>query len=86
MRHGAETVGVVVAPVGDCWRARIITYPSEFWTVSRGAAVMKFYADSPEVAEQDAVDYVEAFMQNVDWEVVSRRYETAVRLDALVRA
>ncbi len=33
-----------------------------------------------------AVKYVEAFMRNVDWEVVSRRYETAVRLDALVRA
>ncbi len=30
--------------------------------------------------------YVEAFMQNVDWEVVSRRYESALRIAAQRRA
>ncbi len=85
MRHGAETVGVVVAPVGNCWRARIITYPSDFWTVSQGAAVMKFYADSPEIAEQDAVDYVEEFIQNSGLtratEFLPVRFETGVDSD-----
>jgi hypothetical protein len=63
MRKGHETVGVVVAPVGKRWRARIVTYPAEFWTVSRGTAVMKFYADDPESAEQAAVDHIEEFIQ-----------------------
>ncbi len=85
MRHGTETVGVVVAPVGTCWRARIITYPSEFWTVSRGTAVMKFYADSPEVAEQDAVDYVETFIQSsgltLATEFLPVRFESGVDSD-----
>lgn len=63
MRKGHESVGVVVAPVGNRWRARIVTYPSEFWTVSRGSAVMKFYADDPETAEQAAVSHIEEYIQ-----------------------
>jgi len=64
MRRGHETVGVVVAPAGNRWRARIVTYPSEFWTVARGGAVMKFYAADPETAEREAVDHIESFIQN----------------------
>lgn len=63
MRRGHETVGVVVAPAGNRWRARIVTYPSDFWTVSRGTAVMKFYADDPESAEKEAIDHIEAYIQ-----------------------
>ncbi len=63
MRQGKETVGVMVAPAGKRWRARIVTYPSGFWTVSRGTAVMKFYADDPETAEREAVNHIEAFIQ-----------------------
>lgn len=33
-----------------------------------------------------AAKYVEAFMQNVDWEVVDRRYETALKVAAQPRA
>ena len=63
MRHGKETVGVMVAPVGNRWRARIVTYPAEFWTVSRGTAVMKFYAADPEEAEREAVEHIERYIQ-----------------------
>ena len=63
MRHGQESVGILVAPVGGRWRARIITYPSDFWTVSRGTSVMKFYADDPGTAEREAVDHIESYIQ-----------------------
>ena len=63
LKRWHETVGVVVAPAGNRWRARIVTYPSDFWTVSRGTAVMKFYADDPESAEKEAIDHIEAYIQ-----------------------
>ena len=62
-RHGTEGIGVQSA-----WRARILTYPDELWTVSRGAGVLKFYADTPQRAESDAVEYIREFLKKAGLE------------------
>ncbi|GEM_PF-1671833 len=67
-RHGTEGIGVLVAPVESAWRARILTYPDELWTVSRGAGVLKFYADTPQRAESDAVEYIREFLKKAGLE------------------
>jgi hypothetical protein len=59
-RHGREVYGVLVAPVGDRWRSRIITYPRTLWTVPGGRVSIKFLGDSPGEAERLAVEFVEA--------------------------
>jgi len=69
-RHGTESIGVLVAPVENAWRARIVSYPDEFWTVSRGAGVLKFYAASPRQAESDAVQYIQDFLKGTGLEML----------------
>lgn len=57
--HSVEAMGVLVAPSGSLWRARIITYPRSLWTVPGGHGTMKFVARTPQLAEEQAIRYVE---------------------------
>lgn len=59
--HAMEAFGVLVAPVGDLWRARILTYPRALWTVPGGHGIMKFIARTPQLAEQQAIRFIEEF-------------------------
>lgn len=55
--HGPQVYGALVAPAGDRWRARIITYPRVLWIIPHGGS-MKFVGSDPQHAEQKAVDYI----------------------------
>lgn len=57
--HSMEAYGVLVAPVGTLWRARILTFPRSLWTVPGGHAAMKFLAATPPQAEEQAIRYIE---------------------------
>jgi hypothetical protein len=57
--HGMETFGVLVAPAGPLWRARVVTYPSTLWVVPGGKGAMKFAAARPGDAEKQAIEVIE---------------------------
>jgi len=57
--HGMETFGVLVAPAGSLWRARVVTYPRTLWVVPGGAGSMKFAATRPQEAERQAIELIE---------------------------
>lgn len=59
--HSMEAFGVLVAPAGELWRARILTYPRALWTVPGGHGIMKFYAKTPQLAEGQAIRFIEEF-------------------------
>lgn len=54
-----EVYGVLIAPMGRLWRARILTYPNVVWMVPGGGATMKFLAMSAVQAEADAVQFIQ---------------------------
>lgn len=56
-----EAYGVLVAPAGRLWRARILTYPSTLWTVPGGRGVMKFLGRTPQQAEEQAIRFIEEY-------------------------
>ena len=56
--HGIEAFGVLVAPAGEVWRARILTYPNILWVVPGGRDPMKFVGKTAPAAEQQAVAYI----------------------------
>lgn len=56
-----EAYGVLVAPAGAIWRARILTYPNTLWTVPGGRGVMKFIGKTPQVAEEQAIRFIEEY-------------------------
>lgn len=58
--HGIEAFGVLVAPAGEAWRARILTYPNVLWAVPGGHASLKFVGDTAAAAERAAIEYVRA--------------------------
>lgn len=45
--RGVEAIGVLVAPSGDLWRSRILTYPNVLWTAPGGRSTLKFLAPTP---------------------------------------
>jgi hypothetical protein len=55
---GIEGCGVLIAPSGDSWRARILTYPNILWTVPDGKGTLKFVGQSPREAERQAIEFV----------------------------
>ncbi len=57
--HSMEAYGVLVAPAGKVWRARILTYPGSLWTVPGGGRVLKFVASTPQRAEEQAIRFIE---------------------------
>lgn len=64
---GVQAIGVLVAPSGDLWRSRILTYPNVLWTAPGGNATLKFVASTPQEAERRAVDYVVAHVRRMGW-------------------
>jgi hypothetical protein len=56
--NGRELHGVLVAPAGECWRARIMTYPRTLWAVPGGNTTLKFLARSPQEAERLAIVFI----------------------------
>jgi hypothetical protein len=55
--QGPEVYGTLVAPAGDRWRARILTYPNVLWIIPRGNT-MKFVASTPASAEEAAIQFI----------------------------
>lgn len=53
-----ETFGVLVAPSGDLWRARIMTFPRTLWCVPGRRDTVKFAGTTPEEAEHKAIAFV----------------------------
>jgi Tfp pilus assembly protein PilZ len=58
--QGLQTIGILVAPAGRLWRARILTYPNLIWTIPGGGGSMKFAASTPRDAERQAIEFVNA--------------------------
>ena len=56
--YGVETIGVLVAPVGKRWRARILTYPNVMWMIPGGGGSIKFLRDDPVDAERVTIDFI----------------------------
>jgi uncharacterized protein (TIGR02266 family) len=54
---GPEVYGTLVAPVGDVWRARVLTYPNVLWVIPSGGT-MKFIGATPASAEQEAIAFI----------------------------
>lgn len=65
--RGVEAIGVLVAPSGDLWRSRILTYPNVLWTAPGGRSTLKFLAPTPQDAERLAIEYVGAHVQRMGW-------------------
>jgi hypothetical protein len=61
--HGMESFGVLVAPAGSLWRARILTYPDALWVIPGGAGTMKFLGTRPREAEKQAITTIELVCQ-----------------------
>jgi uncharacterized protein (TIGR02266 family) len=59
--HSVEAYGVLVAPAGKLWRARILTFPSSLWTVPGGGGTLKFAGKSPQLVEQQAIRFIEDY-------------------------
>jgi hypothetical protein len=57
-RDAPDVYGVLVAPAGHLWRARILTYPNVIWMVPGGGASMKFLGTTAALAEAAAVLYL----------------------------
>jgi len=55
--RGPEVYGTLVAPAGDRWRARVLTYPNVLWIIPRGNT-MKFVGSTPASAEQAAIRFI----------------------------
>ena len=41
-QRGVDLYGVIVAPSGPRWRARIVTFPNVLWTMPGGRGTIKF--------------------------------------------
>jgi hypothetical protein len=53
-----EDYGVLVAPAGELWRARIVTFPNMLWSVPGGRGTAKFVGRSPGEVEQLAAAFI----------------------------
>lgn len=58
--RGFQAYGVLLAPAGDLWRARILTYPKVLWLVPGGSGTLKFAAKTAQDAERKARDFIRA--------------------------
>ncbi len=91
--YGIEAYGVLMAPVSDLWRARVITYPNVLWTAPGAAVALKFVGETPQDAESRAVEFVLGHIETrgyvrrdaQDVPAVSR-FGAEADLDALVAA
>lgn len=53
-----ESFGVLVAPVEDHWRARIVTLPRMLWSVPGRRDTIKFFGETRDEAERRAVAFI----------------------------
>ena len=58
--HGVEAFGVLVAPSGERWRARILTYPNILWLAPSGQGAARFVGKTAREAEKKAIDFITA--------------------------
>jgi hypothetical protein len=65
--HGVEAIGVLIAPSGELWRSRILTYPNVLWTAPGGRSTIKFVANTPQEAERAAIEYIGAHARRMGW-------------------
>jgi hypothetical protein len=56
--RGWEIYGVLTAPVGDRYRARIASLPRTLWTVPGGTGTIKFLGDSADDVEKQADEFI----------------------------
>lgn len=73
---GHESIGVLLAPSHDSWRARIVTYPNVLWSAPGGRGTLKFVAETAEEAEAKAIRFVEEHLK-------ARRYPRREGLTAV---
>lgn len=64
---GIEAYGVLLARAGDCWRARIMTYPNILWQVPGGGSSIKFIAATPAEAEGLAAEFIRRHCREQGW-------------------
>ena len=57
-RGSIEAYGVLLAPAGAFWRARIITFPNVLWTLPGGTTTLKFAGAGAADAERQAVAFI----------------------------
>ena len=55
-----ELVGVLLAPCGRGWRARVLTLPKRLWIVPGTTCTIKFVGETPRDAEGEAREFIEA--------------------------
>lgn len=60
---GHESIGVLLAPSHDSWRARIVTYPNVLWSAPGGRGALKFIAETAAEAEAQAVRFIEEHLK-----------------------
>jgi len=72
---GKESIGVLLAPSHDSWRARIVTYPNVLWSAPGGKGTLKFIAETAGEAEALAIRFIEAHLK-------ARRYAPREGLNA----
>lgn len=56
--RGPQGYGVLLAPLGRRWRARILTFPNVLWTIPGGGGSIKFIGRSREEAELRAQGFI----------------------------
>lgn len=62
--RGILAFGVLLAQVGERWRARILTHPNVLWTIPGGSGTMKFVGATADLAEREAVAYIREHCAN----------------------
>lgn len=56
--RGVQGYAVLLAPVLNRWRARIMSIPNVLWTIPGGRGTMKFIGRTEEDAERQAIAYI----------------------------
>lgn len=56
--RGMQGYAVLVAPIGERWRARILTYPNVMWTVPGGGISIKFVGRTADEAQRKAIAFI----------------------------
>ena len=67
---GRVVHGVLLAPTGDCWRARIMTFPRTLWVVPGGTKTLKFLGGDPNQVESQAIAFVEDHCKRMGHSIV----------------
>lgn len=66
-QRGIEAYGVLIAPAGDSWRARILTFPNILWLGPDRQTTLKFEGRSPQDAERQAIEFIREHCRRRDY-------------------